>query len=409
MTKDCGTKWGGVHVSEKQKAADEAVTVKPVQSDAGREDFLNVPYELNRGDEGWHPPLRFERKDHLKGILSDPMLSDVRLFVAYRNGRPVGRVAAFQNRAFQEKHEPSQGHFGFFDVDPADEMSARLLMNAAEDHLRALGCKEIGGPYNSWIYDEIGTLASGFDTPNMVMMPHNATGLSDVLTEAGYEKEAKLLAYYVGLRDHYPRPPVVQKLCKSVDDDPSLRIRQVNMASFDEELQTAMAIFNDGWSVNWGHLDFPPEKVAHMGQSLKPILTPDRFWFAEADGEPVAFVVMLPNVNEAIRDLDGKLLPFGWAKLLWRLKVNTPKTSRMALMGLKRSHHKSRAGVALICSLFEAAFEEGRKRGVEGCELSWVLEQNKDVRRLISLSGAEVYKTYDVFQKSLVPSEKAEA
>ncbi|MCQ8186329.1 hypothetical protein [Parvularcula maris] len=368
---------------------------------AGQDDFLSVPYGLYRDDANWHPPLRMERREHLEEVLADPMFGDMALFVAYHGEKPVGRIAAFRNHHYDARYGAGQGHFGALDVDPDNEVALKILLYAAEDHLLGIGCREAAGPYSFWIYDEVGLLTEGFDTPDMLMMPHHKEGLGERLSEAGYEPAADLLAYYVGLRDHYPRPPVVQRLCRTVENDPNLRVRQVQKPDFDRELQTAMDIFNDGWSVNWGHVNFPPEKVAKMGESLKPILTPDRFWFGEADGEPVAFVVMLPNVNEAARDLDGKLLPFGWAKLLTRLKLKTPKTSRMALMGLRREHHKSRAGVALVCSLFEAAFAEGRKRGVEGCELSWVLEQNKDVRKLIALSGAEVYKRYQIVTKNL--------
>jgi hypothetical protein len=388
-------------VTDQVSAAQGRLRIGRVTDKAGRADFLSVPYSLYRGNENWHPPLRFEREQHLKEVLADPMFGDMALFVAYDEDRPVGRIAAFRNHHHGAQYGAGQGHFGAFDADPRQEAVVRLLVRTAEDHLRAIGCREAAGPFSFWIYDEVGLQTSGFETPDMLMMPHHLEGLAARLGEAGYEPAAELLAYYVGLRDHYPRPPVVQRLCRTVEQDPKLRVRQVDKADFDAELRAAMDIFNDGWSVNWGHVDFPPEKVAAMGESLKPILTPDRFWFGEADGEPVAFVVMLPNVNEAARDLDGKLLPFGWAKLLGRIKLGTPKTSRMALMGLRREHHKSRAGVALVCALFEAAFEEGRKRGVEGCELSWVLEENKDVRKLIALSGAEVYKRYQVLKRDL--------
>ena len=329
------------------------------------------------------------------------MLRDVALFLAMRDGQPVGRVAAFVNPSHQARHGARDGHFGFLDADPRDPEAVAALLGAAEAHLGALGCDASIGPFSAWIYDVVGLQAAGFDTPDALMMPHHAEGLAERVMQRGYAPAATLLAYSAEARGAPARPPVVAKLMETVEADPALRVRPADRRRFGAELDRAMSIFNDAWSDNWGHLPFPPRKVAELGGELRPLLARDDFLFGELDGEPIAFVVVMPNLNEATAPLDGRLLPFGWARLGHRVLARRFDTTRMALMGLRRAHHKSRAGVALIVTLFETALEAMARRGVQRCELSWVLEQNRDVRRLIGLSGATESKRYLMLRKAL--------
>ncbi len=378
------------------------VTVRRVRTAAEKAVFLSLPYDLYAGDEAWRPPLRFERKDHLERHLKgEEPTEKIALFLAYEGERAVGRIAAFLNRAHLDRYDDGAGHFGMLAAENEAPRIVWALLRAAEEHLRELGVRKIVGPYDFSVNEEIGLPTSGFDTPPMLMMPYARPGLAPAVESAGYAKAMDLYAYAVDLDAHYPRPPVVQRLQRQVRDDPSLSMRPMDPKRFAEEVRTGMAIFNDAWSNNWGFLPFSDEQVDHMAKSLKPLLDPDSFWIGEKDGEAVAFVVMVPNVNEAARDLDGRILPTGWAKLLWRLKRRKVTTARMMLMGTRRDMQKSRAGVALVCSLFEEAFAAGRKKGLKTCEMSWVLETNADVQRLIALSGAERYKTYRMVSKDL--------
>ena len=375
------------------------VTVRRVRTARDREAFLRLPYDLYARDPAWRPPLRAERETHLRRHLSgrEPTARHA-LFLAEDRGRPVGRIAAFVNRAHEERYADGAGHFGLLD---ARHDAVPALLAAAEDHLRSLGCAKAVGPYDLTINEQIGLPETGTDTPPMLMMPYAREGLCDLVLAQGYEKAVRLNAYLVDLDAHYPRPPVVQRMQAQTAADPAIRLRRMEPANFLTDVRTAMSIFNDAWSQNWGFLPFTDDQVTHMAGELKPLLTPDNFWIAEKDGEAAAFVVMVPNVNEAARDLNGRLAPFGWAKLLWRLKRDKVETSRMMLMGLRREHQKSRAGVAMVASLFEEAFAANRKRGVKTCEMSWVLEGNRDVQRLIALSGADLYKTYLMVEKTL--------
>ena len=376
------------------------VRVRRAASKSDRQAFLETPYVLHEADPAFRPPLRFERRAHLDRHLSgaEPT-TDHALFLAEREGRPAGRVIAFRNQAHLDRYDDASGHFGMLDADAPDAVAP--LMRAAEAHLRALGARTIQGPYDLSVNEQVGLPETGTDTPNMLMMPYGQGWLAGAVQAAGYETIQRLLAYEVDIHANYPRPPTVQRIIKVAEDDPRVTLRRMDPARFTEEVRTAMGIYNDAWSQNWGFLPFSDEQVTHMASELKPIITPDTFWFAEVDGEPAAFVVMAPNVNEAARDLNGRLAPLGWAKLLWRLKGHRIETSRMMLMGIRREHHKKRLGVAMICALFEAVFADQRERGIKRCEMSWVLEQNRDVRRLIELSGAEVYKTYRMVRRAL--------
>ena len=376
------------------------VRVRRAVSDADRRAFLETPYRVHQGAPGFHPPLRFERAAHLKRHLDglEPT-RDHALFLATRDDAPAGRIAAFANQAHLDRYGDGAGHWGLFDADAPDAVAP--LLAAAEDHLRGLGLKRADGPYDLSINEQIGLPETGTDTPNRLMMPYGQAWLADAVEAAGYETLVRLLAYDVDIHDNYPRPPTVQRIIKIVEDDPRVSLRRMDPSRFTDEVRTAMGIYNDAWSRNWGFLPFSDAQVTHMASELKPIITPDTFWFAEVDGAPAAFVVMAPNVAEAARDLDGRLAPFGWAKLLWRIKGHKVETARMMLMGIRREHHKTRLGVAMICALFEAVFADQRERGIRRCEMSWVLESNRDVQRLIALSGAEVYKTYRMVGKAL--------
>ena len=374
--------------------------VRRCAATADRRAFLAVPYLVHAGDPAFRPPLRFERAAHLKRHLNgEEATRDHALFVAERDGLLAGRVIAFRNQAHLDRYGDGAGHWGMLEADAPDAVAP--LLRAAEDHLRGLGAAYAQGPYELSVNEMLGLPETGTDTPNMLMMPHAQAWLADAVEAAGYETATRLLAYVVDLDANYPRPPTVQKIIKIAQDEPRVRLRQMDPDRFGEEVRMAMGIFNDAWSGNWGFLPFTEEQVEHMAKELRPLLTPDTFWIAELDGEPAAFVVMTPNVNEAARDLDGRLAPFGWAKLLWRLKGHKITTSRMMLMGIRREHHKKRLGVAMICALFEEVFAAQRARGIKTCEMSWVLETNRDVRRLIELSGAEVYKTYRLVRKAL--------
>lgn len=363
--------------------------------------FLDLPYELYRGQAHWHPPLRFERKEQLSQK-KNPIATDLdrQLFLAFRDGRAVGRIAAFINPAHQAFHNDSAGHFGYFDCEENPE-TGKALLSIAETYLKSKQATKMIGPTSHSTNEESGLLIDGFDAPPVLMMPYGRPDYQAMFDAFGFSKAIDLLAYQADLHAGYPRPKMTQAMVKYAQSQPSITFRSMDKSRFREEVDLAMEIFNDAWSENWGYIPFTQAQINHMASEMKPLIHADGFRVGMIDGEAVAFIWMIPNLNEAIRDLDGKLFPFGWAKLVTRLKITGVKTARIPLMGIKKKYQSQRAGLSVIASLCEDVFETGRARGYTHCELSWVLETNKSMRKICEQASAVPYKTYRMYEKSI--------
>lgn len=380
-------------------AAAGRLTVKPVENASDREAFIRLPWAIYRDDPAWIPPLLQERRDHLNPR-KNPFFetAEARFWLALRDGRPVGRVSAQVNRAYLRRHQDDCGHFGMLEAEDSAEIF-RALLEAAEDWLRAQGMRRVLGPFNLSINEECGLLIEGFQHPPSMLMGHARPYYAARLEALGYRKVRDLLCYHYDAR--YDLPPAVAHLVQKIARTEKLAIRPLDMRRYDEDLAIIMDIFNDAWSENWGFVPMSAAELHHMAKSLKPIVRPQSIAIAELDGEPVAMAIGLPNVNEAIADLDGRLLPFGWAKLLWRLKVKTPKTARVPLMGVRKAYHGSMLGAALATSVIDSIRRAQRALGVEGGELSWILEDNLPMRHMIEFFGGVAYKTYRIYERGL--------
>jgi hypothetical protein len=275
----------------------------------------------------------------------------------------------------------------------------QALLATAETWLRGQGMRRVAGPFSLSINEESGLLVDGFEHPPSLMMGHARPYYAGHLEALGYGKIKDLICYHYDAKQELPAgiAALVRKTVKSSN----LTIRQIDMSRFERDLATIMDIFNDAWSGNWGFVPMSPAEVRHLAKELKLIVRPQSVAIAELEGRPVAMAVGLPNVNEAIADLNGRLLPFGWAKLLWRLKVKTPKTARMPLMGVRRAYHSSRLGATLAISVIENIRQAQKKVGIESGELSWILEDNLPMRRMIEQFGCVAYKTYRVYAREL--------
>ena len=376
-----------------------APVLERVESKDQRQAFIRVPWRVYRGDPAWVPPLMMERRDHLDPA-KNPFFraAETAFWIARRDGEAVGRISAQVNRNHLARYRDATGQFGMFDAidDPA---VVQALLAAAEDWLRDHGMQRVQGPFSLSINEESGLLVEGFDSPPSILMGHDRPHAGPRLEALGYSKAKDLLAYHLDL--NHPIGKSVARLLKKAHKTEDIVVRPLDFRRFESELRTIMTIFNDAWSENWNFLPFDDAAIAHMAKELKPLISPDRGAIAEYRGEACAMAVTLPNLNEAIRDFDGRLLPFGWAKLLWRLKANRLKSARMPLMGVRRSHHGTLLGAALAFAVIDQVRDSARRRGVETAELSWILEDNKGVKEIVQSVGARHYKTYRVYQKAL--------
>ena len=375
------------------------VRIEAVQDGRGLRRFLDLPARLYAGDPHWVPPLLLERKEHLDPA-KNPYFkrAEVAYWLASANGRPVGRISAQVNHAHLEHHQDATGHFGFLEAEDDPAVFAALF-HTAEAWLRARGMQRAMGPFSLSINDECGLLVEGFDTPPYMMMGHAPRFYAPRAEEQGYRKAKDLICYAFDTTAELPAP--ARRILDKLANVGGLRFRHMDMRRFDDELRTIVDIFNDAWSGNWNFVPFAPDEVRFLAKSLRPIVRPRDVWIGEVGGEPAAMVVVLPNLNEAIADLGGRLLPLGWLKLLWRLKVRGTRTARMPLMGVRRRYHGTPRGAALALGVIDAVRSHHRDHGARAAELSWVLEDNLPTREIIEMVGGRAYKTYRIFEKAL--------
>ena len=358
--------------------------------------FIRVLWPLYKDDPAWVPPLMLERRMQLAP--SNPYFehADYSSWVAYRDRTPVGRIRAQIDHLHLDRYQDATGFFGMLEAEN-DSETFQMLMDTAETWLRKKGMRRVMGPFNLSINQELGMLVDGFDTPPMVMMGHGRPYYAPRIEENGYRKEKDLLAYIID--SDFKPPPAMRAIMAR--GKKRVQTRSLRKSDFKEELKLIRDIFNDAWSQNWGFIPFTDPEFQHLGKDLKMLVDENLMSIAAVDGEPAAFMVLLPNINEVIRDLNGRLLPFGWLKLLWRLKVKYPETARVPLMGVRCRYHDSLLGAALAFSMFASLKSSAIKRGIKQVELSWVLEDNKGMRNILETVNGRVYKTYRIYSKEL--------
>ncbi|MDP1787224.1 N-acetyltransferase [Nitrosomonas sp.] len=378
------------------KPAGSKVTVRPVMSYRDMSKFIDVPWHIYANDPLWVPPLRLERRFHFSRFNPFFKHGEWQAWVAYQNGQPVGRISAQIDTLHRERYGADTGHFGLLECIDDSEVFAALILNA-EAWLASRQTRHVSGPFNLSINQECGILVDGFDTPPVIMMPHSPRWYGRLLEEQGYLPAKDLLAYKVRVDFEIPR--VMQVMINRFSSKIKLRTLQRN--HFDEEMETLRDIFNDAWSDNWGFIPFTREEFAELGTSLR-LLLPDEFiQIAEVDGKAAAFMVSLPNLNEVLIELNGNLFPFGWLKMIKKIRNQEIRTGRIPLMGVRKQFHNTPLGLALACLVIDAPRQAGIARGIEEVEMSWILEDNVAMRSILDSIGSEQYKRYRIYGKTL--------
>jgi len=376
-----------------------SVEVRPVIDRKGVRDFLSVPFALYADDPNWIAPLFLERSEHLDPKKNPFFLhAEAQLFVAYENGRPVGRISAQIDRLHLDRFADATGQFGFLEArNTAQDFD--VLLRTAETWLDQRGMKRVQGPFSFSINDEMGLLISGFDRPPAVMMGHARPYYQTRIEALSYHKAKDVIAYdYDGLQ---PLRRSLQAMVEKVKASGELTVRPISKKRLDRDLPIIIGIFNDAWSENWGFVPMTNEEIAALGKNLKLLVAEGYIAIADYQGEPAAMAVTLPDINDWIKDLNGRLLPFGWAKLAYRLLGAPPKAVRMPLMGVLRKYHGTPQGAALAMAVIDAVRSYHLGKGTRRAELSWILEDNAPMRRLIEQLGATPYKTYRIYEKDL--------
>jgi hypothetical protein len=366
--------------------------------DKARKDFLNVVDDIYKDSPHYIRPLDFDVADRLNHK-KNPFFQHAEgtAWVAYRGGRPVGRISAQIDREHLRVHKDDAGMFGFLDTIDDVEV-AKALLAEAEVWVRARGMKRIRGPMSLSINEEIGCLVEGFDDPPMAMMTYHNRYQGSLIEQAGY---AKLKDVYSWKYDVGEVPPRAQKAHDEIAAMPEVMTRLADPKKLEAELRVIMDIFNDAWSDNWGFVPITESELVKMGKDMGLIIMPELTRMTFINGEAAAVSVGIPNINEAIRDLDGQLFPFGVVKMLWRLKVKGTKSGRLLILGIRKKWRHVRRYAGLSAYLYVEMNRSAHLLGMTCGELGWTLEDNAAINAGIRLMGGRVEKRYRLYERSL--------
>jgi GNAT superfamily N-acetyltransferase len=370
-----------------------SIDVTTVQSPSDLKVFINLPWQLYRGDPNWVPLLKSDLKKRLDRA-HYPFFdhAQAEFFLARRDGRVVGRIAAIKDDAYTAFHEEPTGFFGFFECIPHQEAASALFSHAA-DWLRARNLTVMRGPMSYSTNDDCGLLVEGFDSPPAIMMTYNPRYYIDLIEGFGFQKAKDLLAYEitkeVSLSDRLVRTVELIKQRKKITIRPLIK-KQIN-----QEVQRVKEVYNSAWEKNWGFVPLTDREIDQMAKDLIQIIDPDLVLFAEVEGETIAFILALPDFYRALKHANGRLFPFGLLKILWHArKIDT---ARVLAFGIKEAYRRQGVDALLYYEVYKRGVEKGYRRG----ELSWILEDNALMNRAIENMGARVYKRYRIYDYPL--------
>ncbi len=370
------------------------LTVERVENSRQKREYIMLPFQVNGKDPYWVPALFMDARNSLnKKRHPFHEHSDVEFFLARDDsGKVVGRICAIVNHAFVDYHGEKTGHFGFFETFRNQE-AATALLNAASDWVRARGMERIQGPFNFSTNETCGCLVDGFQTPPMIMMPHNPPWYEELILGAGFHKEMDLLAYWAEKDVHnFDRLARVADLVRRREN---VTLRPLNMKRFREDLRIVMDIYRECWCENWGFVPITAREFDGLAQEMKMMLVPSMAPVVEFNGVPVAFGVALPDANMGIARGGGKLLPTILALKVPPFKVKIDRV-RVMLMGVKKEFR----GRGLEALIVDSMVRESHRLGMARGELSWVLENNIPMRAILEKEiKADIYKRYRIFQK----------
>lgn len=380
------------------------IMIRPVANKADLNAFVDLPYRLYAQDPNWVPPLKNEARD-----LLDPARNpwfdhgEARFFLAERSGRVVGRISAhLDHLALQQPVEqgmgPGTGNWGLFEAEDAE--TAAALITTAESWLREKGMTRSLGPLSLSIWDEPGLLVKGHDHPPTVMMGHNSAAYEAWVTASGYTPAKALHTWELDISKQFPE--LVRRIVASGERNARIKIRGVDKSRFDEEAALILAILNDAWSANWGFVPLTDAEVAHVGKKLKPLVFNDLIMIAEVEGEPVAFMITIPDLNEKLIRMGGSLFPFNWARLLWWLRAPRVRTMRVPLMGVMKKLQATRLASQLAFMMIEYIRSNSHANygGTRG-EIGWILDDNQGMNAIAEAIDSHINRTYLIYEKAL--------
>jgi hypothetical protein len=361
--------------------------------------FIRLPWRIYRNEPNWIPPLIFERKQFLNRK-KNPFFhhGEAEYFLARRRDRVVGRITAQIDHDFNEHQGHDWGLFGFFECEN-DPEAAQALLDTAEGGLRERGRDRMVGPFDFTMNDEAGVLIEGFERKPMVKQPWQHPYYQDLLEGAGLEKAIDLFMWDLQVQARNEVLPVIWELADKVEPEHGIKLRHMKKKELDREIEHFVEVYNAAWKDNWGFTPMRVEDLAHTAAEMKPLLSEDWLMVCEKDGEVVAAALTVPDFNQAFEKVNGRLFPFGWAKLLWKARRITQV--RVGFLGVKPEYQHT--GVA--ARLYKEHFDMAATTRQTGGEMGWILEDNVAMNRGMEAMGGRIVKRYRVYEKLLPGGE----
>lgn len=370
------------------------VEVRAVKSRRDWKEFIELPFRLHATSEHWVPPVRLERKlFHSRRMNAYFKHAKAQEFVARRGKRVVGRVSAQWDKGYDDEHGPGTGMFGFLELEDDVEVAGALL-DAAREWLTAQGRSHMIGPMDYTMNDECGVLIEGFDRDPMIKQPWHPPYYQQRIEEAGLEKAIDLLMWELDISDREKILPVIFELAEAAKTKHGIEIRHLRRRDLSKNIKGIFGeVYNTAWKRNWGFVPFSENDLKHYAEELQ--LVYDRNWFmaAQKDGETIGIAITVPDVNQLLKVMDGKVFPFGWYKFLFRRKKLIDRV-RVGFLGIKPEYQHTGAAAAFYVEHFDMATQTPQKWG----EMGWILETNRAMNRGMEALGGRVAKRFRVYE-----------
>jgi GNAT superfamily N-acetyltransferase len=370
------------------------VDVRPVSSKAELKRFIRLPWRIYRNEPLWVPPLVFERRRFLdRG--KNPFFGhgEAEYFVAWRDGEAVGRITAQIDHDFNRFHGNRWGMFGFFESEDDPEVAAALL-GAAEAWLRERDRDRMVGPMDFTMNDESGIVIEGFDLPPMVKQPYHPRYYQGLVEGAGLTKAQDMFMWNLEVTDRDRVLPVIWEMAEQLEPKHGITLRKLDKRRIEDEFDTFLEIYNVAWSTNWAFVPISREEIAHTAREMKPILDEDWLMACDTpDGTTVGIALTIPDVNQVFKRMNGRILPFGWAKFLWyKPRVNRV---RVGFLGVLPEYQHTGIAAAMYAEHFRMAAVKPQHGG----EMGWILESNEAMNRGMEAMGGRIVKRYRVYER----------
>lgn len=373
----------------------DPIHVRPVQNGREMRTFIRLPYRLYAGDDMWVPPLLLDLKQQLDRK-KNPWFkhAEAEFFLAWRGDRAVGRISAQVDRNFNDFQENDWGLFGWFECEQ-DPEAATALFDAAAGWLRERGRDRMVGPMSFTTNDECGVVIEGWEIPPSILEPYTKRYYPEIFDGAGFDKAMDLLMYKLEVTDKDKIHPAIWGAARRVDES-TFTLKRFSRRHLQDDVDRFLDVYNASWEKNWGFVPLEEEEVRHYAKNLKPVLDPHwAFMLIDREGDTAGAALTLPDFNQVLKHLNGRLLPFGWAKALWyKRKIDRV---RVFALGVKPKYRTT----GLAAKLYAEHFNAAEATGVKGGTMGWILESNKAMNRAIQSMGGEVIRRYRLYERML--------